>query len=82
MMEIVYSLLLIGIGILGLYFSLMSLINPAFAEKYFERSPKAWLGRKILGAERASIINRKVTLPLGIAFGLGLILAGVLLLIL
>lgn len=46
MTEIIYSLFLIGIGILSLFFSIKSLMNPAFAKKYIETGPKAWLGIK------------------------------------
>ena len=35
MTEIIYSLFLIGIGILSLFFSIKSLMNPAFAKKYW-----------------------------------------------
>jgi len=82
MTEIIYSLFLIGIGILSLFFSIKSLMNPAFAKKYIETGPKAWLGRKIFGTEKVSIINRKIFLPLGIILGLGFIFVGVLLFIL
>ena len=82
MTEIILSLFLIGIGVLSLVLSIKSLMDPTFAKKYFETSPKAWLGRKIFGAEKASIINRKIFLPLGIILGLGFIFVGVLLFIL
>ena len=78
MVEMFYSLLLIGTGVVGLYFSVMSLLNPAFAEKYAERGPKAWLGRKIFGTDNLSTINRRIFLPLGVAISFGLILIGVL----
>jgi hypothetical protein len=82
MSEMIYSLFLIGLGILSLFLSIKSLLDPAFAKKYFETSPKAWVGRKIFGAEKASIINRKIIFPLGIIFGFGFIFAGILLVIL
>ena len=82
MTEIILSLFLIGIGVLSLVLSIKSLMDPAFAKKYFETSPKAWLGRKIFGAEKASIINRKIFFPLGIIFGFGFIFVGILLFIL
>ena len=79
MAEIIYSLLLLGIGILGLFFSVKSLINPAFAKKYIDTSPKAWLLRKLFGVEKAPIITRKIFIPLGIIFSLGLIILGIIL---
>ena len=79
MTKIIYSLFLIGLGILSLILSIKCLIDPAFAKKYFETSPKAWLGKKIFGTEKASIINKKIIFPLGIILGLGFILAGILL---
>ena len=82
MAEIIYALFLIGIGILSLFFSIKSLMNPAFAKKYVETSPKAWLWKKIFGTEKTSIINQKIFLPLGIILGLGFIIVGVLLFIL
>lgn len=82
MAEIFCSLFLIGLGILSMFLSAKSLMNPEFARRYFENSPKAWLGRKIFGDKKASDINRKIIFPLGIIFGFGFIFAGILLFVL
>jgi hypothetical protein len=76
--EITYSLLFIGAGLVGLYFSTGSLLDPEFAKKYAETGPKAWLGRKAFGAENRPNLNRRILLPLGVVISFGLILIGIL----
>jgi hypothetical protein len=75
--EVFYSLLFVGAGVVGLYFSIRSLLNPAFAKTYAETGPKAWLGSRASGAENLSMMNGKVFLPLGGAISLGLVLLGI-----
>jgi len=75
--EMVYSVLLIATGIVGLYFSTMSLLNPESAKRYAETGPKAWLGRKAFDAENISKLNRRVFLPLGVVISSGLIVIGI-----
>ncbi len=77
MVEEIYSLLLVGTGIVGLFFSIQALVDPAFARRHVETSPKVWLWRKHFGTERALIMTRKMFLPLGIAISLGLIILGI-----
>lgn len=79
MVEEIYSLLLVGTGIVGLFFSIMALVDPAFARKHVETSPKVWLWRKYFGTEKALIMTRKIFLPLGIVISSGLIILGVIL---
>lgn len=81
MVEEIYSLLLVGTGIVGLFFSIQALVDPAFARRHVETSPKVWLWRKHFGTERALIMTRKMFLPLGIAISLGLIILGIILFI-
>lgn len=81
MVEEIYSLLLVGTGIVGLFFSIKALVDPAFARRHVETSPKVWLWRKHFGTERALIMTRKIFLPLGIAISLGFIILGIILLI-
>jgi len=81
MAEGIYSLLLVGTGIVGLFFSIMALVNPAFARKHVETSPKVWLWRKYFGVEKALVWTRKIFLPLGIVISLGLIILGIILVI-
>jgi hypothetical protein len=78
MAEEIYSLLLVGTGIVGLFFSTKALVDPAFARKHVETSPKVWLWRKHFGVERTLIMTRKIFLPLGIIISLGLIALGIL----
>ena len=78
MAEEIYSLLLVAAGIIGLYFSIKALVDPAFARKHVETSPKVWLWRKYYGTEKALIMTRKI-LPLGILISLCLIIFGILL---
>lgn len=78
MAEEIYSLLLVGAGIIGLFFSIKALVDPAFARKHVETSPKVWLWRKYFGTEKALIMTRKIFLPLGIVISLVLIILGIL----
>ncbi|MBT4540193.1 hypothetical protein HOC35_01650 [Candidatus Woesearchaeota archaeon] len=50
--------------------------NDEFAKKYMETSHKTWIWRKLLGVERATKLTRKFFAPLGLTFGILLILAG------
>jgi hypothetical protein len=79
MVEGIYSVLLIGTGIVGLYFSTKALVNPTFARKYVETSPKVWLWRRHFGIEKTLNMTRKIFLPLGILISLGLIALGIIL---
>ena len=78
MAEVIYALLFVGVGILGLVLSIKSL-DPAFAKKYVYTNPKAWLLRKLFGVEKASIIIRKISIPLGIVISLVFIILGIIL---
>lgn len=77
MAEEIYSLLLVGTGIVGIFFSIKALVDPAFARKHVETSPKVWLWRKYFGTEKALIMTKKIFLPLGIIISLGLIILGI-----
>jgi hypothetical protein len=81
MTEVIYSLLLVGTGIVGLFFSTKALVDPAFARTHVETSPKVWLWRKYLGTERALVLTKKIFLPLGIVISLVLIIIGLILVI-
>jgi len=67
----------VGTGIVGLFFSIMALVDPAFARKHVETSPKVWLWRKYFGTEKALVVTRKIFLPLGVVISLGLIILGI-----
>jgi hypothetical protein len=79
MVEGIYSILLVGTGIVGLYFSAKALVDPAFARKHVKTSPKVWLWRRHFGIEKTLDITRRIFLPLGIVISLGLITVGVIL---
>ena len=79
---IFYSILLIGIGALNLFYATKFLRYPQFAKRYIETSPKAWLWRKIFGVEKAIKITKSVFAPLGIILGVGFIIFGIILLVL
>ena len=81
MAEEIYSLLLVAAGIIGLYFSIKALVDPAFARKHVETSPKVWLWRKLYGTEKALVMTKKIFLPLGIVISLCLLIIGILLII-
>lgn len=81
MAEEIYSLLIVGTGIVGLFFSIKAHIDPAFARNYVETSPKVWLWRKHFGTEKALAMTKRIFLPLGIVISLGLIIFGILLVI-
>jgi hypothetical protein len=66
MVKEIYSLLLVGARILSLFFCIWALVDPAFAKKHVETSPKVWLWRKYFGTEKALIMTQKIFLPLGI----------------
>ena len=75
--NMLYSILLTGIGILNLFLATKFLTDPKFAREYIEKSPKAWLWRKMFGVEKALKITKSFFVPLGIAFGIFCILFGV-----
>jgi hypothetical protein len=75
--ETIISMIFIGAGLVGLYFSARSILNPEFARIYAETGPKAWLGRRAFGAENLSSLNRRLFLPLGVVISSGLILIGI-----
>jgi hypothetical protein len=50
-----------------------------FAARYAEKSPKAWLWRKLLGVERTTFAVHRVFGPLGMVLGVAMIIFGVLL---
>ncbi|MGD2248329.1 MAG: hypothetical protein PVF58_07960 [Candidatus Methanofastidiosia archaeon] len=77
MVEEIYSVLLVGTGIVGLFFCIKALLDPAFARKHVETSPKVWLWRKYFGTEKALIMTQKIFLPLGIVISVGLIIFGI-----
>jgi len=77
MVHIIYSVLLVGAGIIGLIFCIFALINPTFAKRHTETSPKIWLWRKYFGVERALYLTRTIFVPLGIIISIGLIISGV-----
>ena len=81
MVEEIYSLLLVGTGIVGLFFSIKALVDPAFARKHVETSPKVWLWRRHFGVEKALTITKKIFLPLGIVISLGLMVLGIILVV-
>lgn len=64
--------LLVG-GVFGVVLGATATFNQEFAVRYVRTSPKAWLWRKMLGEERATRAVQRVFGPLGIAFGLALI---------
>jgi hypothetical protein len=82
MAEIIYSLLLVVTGFVGLFFCILAMVHPAFAKKHVETSPKVWLWRKYFGVEKAYVMTRKLFLPLGIVISLSLIIFGILLVVL
>jgi hypothetical protein len=81
MVETIYSLLLVGAGIVGLFFCIWALVDPAFARRHVETSPKAWLWRKYFGIEKALTMTKEIFLPLGIIISVGLIISGILLIV-
>jgi len=56
----------------------LALVDPAFARKHVETSPKVWLWRKYFGTEKALVVTRKIFLPLGVVISSGLIILGIL----
>lgn len=77
----IYSVILVGTGIVGLFFCIKALLDPKFARKHVETSPKVWLWRKYFGTEKALILTRKIFLPLGIVISVVLIISGILLVV-
>ncbi|MGV8151773.1 MAG: hypothetical protein ACP5OG_01710 [Candidatus Nanoarchaeia archaeon] len=76
MENILISLIIILIGTLNLFFSLRFLNNPNYARGYIKNSPKAYLLRKLFGEEKSYYLTRKIFAPIGIVFGILLILLG------
>jgi len=75
--DIIYPILMLGIGVLNLYLASKFLRDPKFAKNYIETSPKAWIWRKIFGVEKATKLTKSVFAPLGIVLGIGLIIFGI-----
>ena len=80
--NIIYPILLIGIGAFNLFYATKFLRDPKFAKNYIETSPKAWLWRKIFGVEKATKLTKSVFAPLGIILGIGFIIFGIVLFVL
>jgi len=77
--NILYAILLIGVGALNLYYATKFLRDPKFTKNYIEKSPKAWLWRKLFGVEKAIKITKSVFAPLGIVLGIGFIILAIVL---
>lgn len=71
------SIVLVGAGILDLYFTIRFIADPDFSRRYVVESPKAWLWRKIFGAETTTKLVRYFFAPIGIALGILLIYLGI-----
>ena len=82
MADVVYSILLIAVGGLNLFYAVKFLINPQFAKNCIELSPKAWILRKIFGIEKATKITKSIFVSLGIILGIVFIVLGIVLFIL
>ncbi len=70
------KIVLIIIGVVCLFLSLIFYFNPAFASNYIKNSPKAWLWRKLFGEEKALKITKYVFVPIGIIIGIIIIIFG------
>jgi hypothetical protein len=70
------KILLILVGLVTLCFSGRFLIDPVFARKYIAESPKAYIWRKVLGADNAMKLTRLFFAPIGVALALFLIIFG------
>ncbi|MBT3298282.1 hypothetical protein HN385_05130 [archaeon] len=81
MEDLMYSILLIGIGSFNIYYSSKFIRDSKYARKYVETMPKAWLIRKIFGVNKAIKMTRKFFAPLGLVMGVIIILMGLILLI-
>ena len=64
---------LLFIGVLDLVIS-VSLLNKKVVEKYVKYSPKAWIWRKIFGEEKAVKVLKNIFAPIGIIFGIFIII--------
>ena len=73
----IYSLLLIAIGLISIYYSVRFLTNPKFAKNYIEKNPKALIWRKIFGIQRAIKISKIIFIPTGILIAIYLIILGI-----
>ncbi len=71
-----YKLFLIGVGLVDLYFTGRILFDANFARKYVAESPKAFIWRKMFGAEKTLKLIKYLFAPAGFALGLVLIWLG------
>lgn len=76
--KLMEKMFLIAVGIVGLYFSGRFLIDPEYAKKYVLENPKAYLWKKISGADKTMTMTKYVFAPIGIALSLLLIALGLL----
>ena len=75
--NIIYSILLIIIGIINLVLSIKFIKDLQFSRQYIETNPKAWILRKVFGIEKAFKITRYYFAPFGIILGVLFILLGI-----
>ncbi|MHA1691938.1 MAG: hypothetical protein ACTSU7_09920 [Candidatus Heimdallarchaeaceae archaeon] len=78
---ILFSLLLIIIGAINLFFASRFLYDKKWAVKYIQTSPKAFLWRKMLGEKNAYKITKNLFAPLGLIIGLIITVLGLILII-
>ena len=67
---------LIIIGIVDIVLTSMLMFKKGFAENYVEKSPKAYIWRKIFGQEKALKIIKNYLAPIAFVFGVILIFLG------
>ena len=82
MVEIFYSLLLIGLGLMNLYSGYKFLTDKKFMKKYVKESVKIKIWRKWLGPKRMLKFVKYVFAPLGLLLGFLLVILGILMLFL
>lgn len=73
-MEINYTLIIIGI--VDIVLTSMLMFKKGFAENYVEKSPKAYIWRKMFGQEKAIKIIENYLAPIGFILGIALIIFG------
>jgi len=69
---------LVLVGIIGLYFSGRFLVDAEYAKRYVLESPKAYLWRKMFGADKTMKMTKYFFAPIGILLSLVLITIGLL----
>lgn len=74
---LIYILIAIIAGLVSIYTAIRFLKDPEFAKNYIQKSPKAFIWRKLLGEEKSLELTKNFFAPFGLLIGVGITLFGI-----